>query len=109
MKPGMELDLEIAKKVMGIHYESYVHPDGSCDPYIPHYSTEIKYAWKVLEKINQNLSFEVKISRENVMGIRYDCTVWTDPDNFFNITSEISAPHAICMAALKSIGFPQEG
>ena len=124
MKPGRELDALVAQKVLGwtnIEWVDLKHasekevkgspPDAVASPYtghkqqfnIPKYSSDIAAAWGVVEKVNKDLSFEVKVLRENVLGVRYDCIVWTGLDRKINITSEISAPHAICLAAIQAL------
>lgn len=112
MKPGRELDALIAEKVFGavrtqekfqgyvpipgdpVYYsEVYKYPTGVNylidDPKnrhgmmggVPHYSTDISAAWEVVEKLNKQYSFHL-----NTKG------------------SADTAPHAICLAALKAVG-----
>ncbi len=85
MKPGRELDSLVAAKVMGIE-----HPAP--------YSTSIEAAWEVVEKL-----------KANGEGIRliYHYGHWNvlfeHEDYCYNSPAE-SAPHAICLAALKTMG-----
>lgn len=117
MKSSSELDALIAEHVMGLILEKDLtippKPTGmyliSRTPVsiaeIPCYSTDIAAAWKVVEKI----------TTENT-GFMYDC-LWRDPNTkkwqfgsfgrdgeFFGEESSLSAPLAICMAALKAKG-----
>jgi len=112
MKAGRELDALVAEKIFELYsfYEGpellYVKKKPSKDRQthyeVPNYSTDISAAWEVVEKLNY-LSFN--ISRENCAGVRYDANVYDDPEmeDQINITAD-TAPHAICLAALKAVG-----
>lgn len=117
MKPGRELDALVAEKVMGIkteyysgclvekvsaHFEQRVYP---LDYLIPEYSTDISAAWKVVERIEKRFvlqkvflphsdqpSFSAHFSNEKVIDFWREGSVAP------------TASHAICLAALKTIG-----
>jgi len=93
MSPGRELDALIAEKVMAwsrpVKHEGclmQLPPNSSKgEPYseAPNYSTDIAAAWEVVKKLRS-------------MGlVIHDSFISVDPD---------SAPHAICLAALKVMG-----
>lgn len=102
MKPGRELDALIAEEVMGWR----IFPDGpngemhtidanqcECHEYdIPHYSTDIAAAWKVVEKLSQIGSV---FKDENPF---WGCALASG-----EIIQGVSAPHAICLASLKAV------
>lgn len=116
MKPGRELDALIAEMVMGFEpwpvqdpmweckafkarYVPYGQAAKPCEP--PAYSTDIAAAWKVVEKVlfpSRMFDFEIW----NTNGVR-------DWGASFNVGCGVvkaageSAPHAICLAALKAV------
>jgi len=102
MKPGRELDALVAEKVMGWAPEypgGWLHPPRNHPnrkKYLDHdgcsvlqpYSTDIAAAWEVVEKIEYNLEL---IEDEEWIA------------SFFGVRAfGKSAPHAICLAALKT-------
>jgi hypothetical protein len=107
-KPGRELDALVAEKVMG--WSDCRFKDGRVvdglgrDQYnktaqsIPHYSTDIAAAWLVVDGLMaQGLSF--LLGKESV--------VWRA--RFYKGDGGVTmpgdtAPHAICLAALKACG-----
>lgn len=123
MKPGRELDALVAEKVMGckpaIKDDDYVctckgpNPGYSFDilphgstrmvvgeeypPDIRDYSTDITAAWEVVEHINLLKGAELS---------KYDngdwCVGCTAPGEGYTIASGETAPHVICLAALKA-------
>lgn len=120
MKAGRELDALVAERVMktekywsvifgGSHYGNFDSIekakerakeiqgdyDAAVIPYYdePEYSTEISDAWAVVIKVMS--TYKKKISIET-----YDGEIWSiKPCG----TSSRSAPHAICLAALKAV------
>lgn len=115
MKPGRELDALIAEKVMG---EKCFHRMGftreifsdtaeckKCDDMIEmqeyeiqsHFkpSTEIKSAWEVVEKLAAYRPSKFVIEKCGAWLVKFD-------DGLF--TPGKTAPHAICLAALKTVG-----
>lgn len=106
MNPGRELDALVAEKVMGWTGIENDNLDGT-DWYagsppgseghaeVPAFSTDISAAWEVVEEVN----------RKNVYGFRLHNPgngVW---EASWNVLAEgMSAPLAICLAALKAVG-----
>lgn len=111
MKPGPELDSLIAKRVMNIP------PDYACTPgfidtgkdwvqewdNLKPYSTDIAVAWLVVEKmISDDNEFELTTyfpCTQLVFWCRFSADM-----NFDHIGEADTAPHAICLAALKAKG-----
>ena len=115
MKPGRELDALVAEKVMGLTVCRNEACEGcdsdmwmldgtiwSRDP-LTHYSTDISAAWEVVEKVRSE-------------GQRID--LWDGPSGWrvrFATESRAHRPpvpcasesvaHAICLAALKAVGY----
>ena len=102
MTHGRELDCAIAEKVMGLPNVSWDHAIiKPCYSYhdkafmsIPNYSTDIADAWAVLLKLGDNYGLQVRGG---------EWIVFTGYHDFIAAEAD-TAPHAICMAALKSIG-----
>lgn len=106
MNPGSELDILIAEKVFGVKYEEpklnqfkpMPNPN-SC----PRYSTDIAAAWEVVEKLNLLSKFSLERFEDRYRIVEYAGGY----DNNFTFISEAeTAPHAICLAALKAVGHP---
>lgn len=110
MEAGRELDALVAETVMGCTpyldtecpipylrcgcaHEEHETPDDN-DTGLAHYSTDIADAWEVMEKC------------DNCIEIGRSGSIWTciigaaDPI----IAEADTAPHAICLAALKALG-----
>lgn len=127
--PGRQLDALIAEKVMGWTWHFYPK-DQSCyksalesgqkgywldgvvscvttnedgTPNCPAYSTDIKSAWKVVDKLktikDEHRDVEFKLEYCQGMG-EWLCTFIFAETPF----QSKSAPHAICLAALEAIG-----
>ncbi len=120
MKAGRELDALIAEKVMGWKRgDIYWHPYQFANPVdltdTPKYSTSIADAWLVVEKMDQ-WSFDVSRHHQESekgkrRGIWYQARVmifgkvnWERDcwKGAFDSVGE-TAPHAICLAALKAV------
>lgn len=113
MKPGRELDVLIAEKVMGwtnIRKRSEF-PYGTLlsgidhitnmDLSIPNYSENISAAWEVVEKLSTN-GWAVKMQIGFDSSRHYwDCEVFIEESHY---GSAKTAPHAICVAALAAVG-----
>lgn len=108
LKPGRELDALVAEKVMGIklcrcygqkpneHSSIGKCFDCRCLNGSDAYSTSIADAWKVVAKIDQ--PFELCTDDErNIHTVRFNL----DRGEFVQAHT---APHAICLAALKAVG-----
>ena len=90
MKPGGELDSLIHLDVLRLNAATV--KDGNTPDPIPHYSTELPAALKVLEAIHGKI------------GIRgLDWMVEIEGRGSPIVLRAESMPHAICLAALKTI------
>lgn len=123
-----QLDAEIAEKVFGLTdvefvksghrsrqkdgstfgmfvHDTLVHMGDSGQEVVPNYSTDIKCAWDVAEKLNAigyEFEFESDVTgmrkehsaRFYNSGLRHE-TEWSDSH---------TAPRAICLAALRALG-----
>ncbi len=116
MKPGRELDALIAEKVMGlivfrdetgIGYpaDTCSHPDSRDGKLVPEYSTRIDHTWEVVEKIG-DLGWSIGISIDSKHPhTKVLCQMKPRDQNYTEvIVDAATAPHAICLAALKAIG-----
>lgn len=118
MTPGRELDALIAEKVFGWKLEEHCGlkrmvwkgpPDYDVtwleNP--PAYSTSIADAWLVVEKLRE-LGFYYCVGNllsEPVMGITESNTAgFGRRSDLFETVAGESAAHAICLAALSTIG-----
>jgi hypothetical protein len=77
---------------------------------VKEYSTNIKAAWEVVEKLAQ-MGYDVKINRLIHWNTDYECLIgkdnWVDMD--YKYVGSDTAPMAICLAALKAVGVEVEG
>jgi len=131
MKPGRELDALVAEKVMGCRVtwlvykgtgEKYPHcgctdynggphsndPGGVWDNELAYYSTDISAAWEVVEKFDY---WRLETNADDEDGGTHHFDIWADNGLFCtaDIRDEcgiktVSAPHAICLVALKAKG-----
>jgi hypothetical protein len=109
-KPGREIDVLIAEKVMGITEAKWCEQcwveifdcqcrQGKHGP-LP-YSTDIAAAWEVLEKVRPSHG-EVWIGRSDTeTTMRWKCSIQHDTSTYEAIAD--TAPLAICLAALKAV------
>lgn len=110
MKPGRELDLLIADKVMGIKFED-------CKPVAIgfkdndfkglHYSTDISAAWEVVEKvqsIGRNLEMFHRVLPHGKCYVA-GFPAQGEQAGLYAAKIQETASHAICMAALKAVGY----
>lgn len=111
MDPGRELDVLIAKTLFSDSVPLYVC--GATDK-LPHYSTDIAAAWGVLEKFHYpKIEFEHFIAKW-ICSISEPCTLSMTSgkiDRIEHCATAETAPHAICLAALKVLNMeiPQIG
>lgn len=109
MKPGRELDALVAEKVMGwkdIRFGDETSVSGSVGfglpvsghprRAFPPYSTDIAAAWAVVEELE--LPFEI---HSDDWHSRWDARFNLDRGEWCQAST---APHAICLAALKAMG-----
>ena len=97
MEAGRELDTLVAEKVMGLNVDRSMMHNGPSyfDP--PAYSTDIAAAWLVVEKLRETHDVELRGYQP------YEPNNWqVVVDSEFY--TEGTAPHAICLAALKAVG-----
>ena len=125
MKPGRELDALIAEKVMGIDLSEVPPPEaGSILPHeywkqfhkgvgsprmIPKpYSTSIEAAWLVVDSFAKedeiSISHMYKAHKDESTTNYWECFIETDGEKRL-IAEAQTAPHAICLAALKAVGY----
>lgn len=114
MNAGRELDRLVAEKVMkyticageNIKFqgpfgaerfwvELYSGPE-----WLKPYSTDLKCAWELIEKLqsSNNLNCRIINDRNTVMVSFFDTNEW-------DAETAVTAPHAICLAALKAVGY----
>lgn len=124
MKPGRQLDAKIAKHVVGW---SDVNLNGTGIPpgrhsheWYPHYSTDIAAAWELAEKFhmsvytpNSPIASGEYANDGNWKNKQEEYLVevnLVNPTSVFNEFNEdtraygLTAPHAICLAALAALG-----
>lgn len=108
MKAGRELDALIAGKVMGWKHRG-PHPlfgtevwaSDKGDNLLPHFSTDIAAAWTVVDKLREEWIVTAEIdSTQCVIGLGHNYA--STPEELR--ASAATAPHAICLAALKAVG-----
>ena len=117
MNPGRELDALIAEKVMGLKNIRYIkdwsflEPDLASDltedhvnakargadaVVVPFYSTDIGAAWEVVDKFKEYQLLKIYYPSQEqtlyVVSFKRGCE-----------RSAETAPHAICLAALKAV------
>lgn len=119
MKPGRELDALVAKKVMGwtkhrraagedVDYSfNWVPPEFRGDVAywrpLPRYSEDIAAAWVVVSKLPcAHLAVEWRDGRGWEAWFAIWDSVKQDADVYEGLGD--TAPHAICLAALKAVG-----
>jgi hypothetical protein len=103
MKPGPELDDLVAEKVMGRPPQEYADARGR-PGWVPPFSTSIAAAWEVVEKVQQ-LGWMLNGVRclDRLEHGDWVCIFERrgQPDAYKHSPT---APHAICLAALKAVG-----
>ena len=123
MIPGRNLDVLVAEKVFGLrtgmaNFESGSVPiilDKFLDIEVPYYSTQIEAAWTVVEKVKsiQPHPNFFGLARDHLQRftIQHEEARWKagwapiNLDGVMTVEAEAeSAPHAICLAALKALG-----
>lgn len=129
MEPGRELDALIAEKVMLFQPKQFVSVkqfdfisdnfralnDGTYEisSPIPFYSTDIAAAWTVAQTIqdmDEDHDFVIHLSNSKFQECTVEVRFWDDSDPKDPILAGPyyilgkTAPHAICLAALKAVG-----
>lgn len=127
MEPGRELDRLVAEKVMGWVWKEQIgalpgcakskwlfNPDGKIQD-VPYYSTDIADAWLVVEHLSKDRHwFDIgRTVRGSIEDVRARVThwQWTACVDQYIYAHADTAPHAICLSALRAIGvnFPTAG
>lgn len=122
MNKGRELDALIAEKVMGLEVVRNKKGGWSIGPQdwfdvqgdmqlfnpLPSYSEDITYAFEVVE-IVKNAGWYFHLDDYGGGGGQYMCVFDPDEDMLPTLTPARGiadgAPHAICLAALKAVGY----
>lgn len=125
MKPGRELDALIAEKVMGCKVlwqaSSVYGPYCGClsgsrfqegphsgpnrfDENLKDYSTDISAAWEVAKKLANMLGVHGEFQIRYV-SFNGEWHVDTESSGLIVHVAAETAPHAICLAALKAVGY----
>lgn len=121
MKPGCELDALIAKKVMDYtrigdteNWRQHKIGAGTLEAPLPFFSKDISAAWEVVEKLKL---FQIKQTNQTD-GYSGYVQLWQDSDGpwtigdwedqLFILSKGETAAHAICVAALKTVGIKVE-
>lgn len=108
LPPGRELDALIAKKVMGYHLKkddcnSYWIDNDNIEPNHTHdYSTDISAAWQIVEKLRHTWWVDVE-ARSTLDVCKLESQEHINERKFIEEIGD-SAPHAICLAALRTLG-----
>lgn len=118
MKAGRELDILIAENVMKLTRvtETDIFADLNTGPHfpalvLPKYSTDIAAAWEVVEHFSGRYT---KIILSKHAGRGYFLSIYSDGDQkgdqtqsgfAFPYQGAETAPHAICLAALRAVGY----
>lgn len=113
LKPGRELDALIAEKVMGWKFNPgkvWIRPGGPApfeDVYKtqpPEYSTDISAAWEVVKKL-KHLHPQISYCDTTCQWTLRFNNINKEISEFSDIDGDSTAPHAICLAALKAVGY----
>lgn len=113
MKPGRELDELVAEKVMRMYLDfrsgKWIEPPcDSTSPItgilkrIPPYSIDIAAAWEIVSKM-EDLEFDFQISNDQIGWLAIFTRKHADGGTTAYKGSGETAPHAICLAALKAV------
>lgn len=113
MTPGRELDALISEKIFVVRadYRTEYTFDGKTEirhysiptpgdwafTMLPHYSTDIKAAWEVVEKLGYGWNIDKGNDTEHEFVVYF-----SNPEGQWKAVGD-TAPHAICLAALKAI------
>lgn len=96
MSPGRELDALVAEHAMGLSPVEWsdgflVYGSQHTGGVVPKYSTDMRAAWLVVENIRKRSEF----------ALEYDGIQWRA--RFTTWERALTAPHAICLAALLAV------
>ncbi|MDR4470427.1 MAG: hypothetical protein MRJ68_19375 [Nitrospira sp.] len=105
--PGRELDALVAQKVMKSFVPAGSHPQLHDDAWVdrgdfvwepPSYSTSIDAAWQVVERVTESCKFNLSMG---MFGLYWNAAFYIGTS--FETVTATTAPHAICLAALKTV------
>lgn len=115
LKPGLELDTLIAERVMGLR-DRLAKASSQAEheqirkliDFCPPYSTSIASAWEVVEKLREFDHPEDKSAGFTIWQHWEGGYVagWSWHEAEYGVVTAETAPHAICLAALKAVGEP---
>lgn len=98
------IDRQIAEKVFGedVYFSEgvYMLVDGSKSGILKNYSTDIVAAWKVVEEMRKKGIYLNTYTNKNDYHVE---AFHPDEFKYHDLTTDKSAPMAICKAALKAI------
>jgi Phage ABA sandwich domain len=98
-----EIDRLVAEKVMGCTKELIVWLE--IYDALPHYSTNIADAWKVVNEMNKKgFYFNLDQDSDFEFDALFADGYYAEDTTISVISSHKSAPLAICLAALKTVG-----
>ena len=127
MNPGNELDALVAERVMGCDLE----PNEPCGTSLSHcpydksehtrffltglassgtpkpYSTDISAAWEVVEKLGSNCSISYRPRGKHIAAFDIQITALCPLGVATGFGRTV--PYAICLAALKAVGYEMKG
>jgi hypothetical protein len=115
VKPGRELDALVAEKVMGLNPKLFnvlasYYEVATEGPRLPAYSTDIAAAWLVVEKMHQHPKWVLQLAapQQDYVNEKWRAIFarkhWETIGPYGWDAFGESAPHAICLAALKAVG-----
>lgn len=107
MNPSRELDKLVAEKVFGyevVQHNQVGRPDwhyklDGALVLLPQYSKHIASAWLVVEKLRST-----SLAMGLAVGTNYDNKWFVADYGGAKLSAGDTAPHAICLAALKAVG-----
>ncbi len=118
MKPGRKLDALVAERIFGYKSiedleRSYISPEGDHiykdfvgapeSMKLPRFSTSIAAAWEVVEKLKGSFLINTDHGTPAEWSVNWIVILGDElPKNVGAIG--VTAPHAICLAALKAVG-----
>lgn len=108
---GRDLDALVAQHVFRMFVDNTVYYQGHCDDSsccegepIPDYSTSIAAAWEVVEKMRE-MGFTIMLNDYITTKRNSWMAEFVKHPTFGVIHDAATAPLAICLAALKAVGY----
>lgn len=108
MEAGRELDALVAERVMGLEavndgWVAESFPNGGMVYPLPEYSTDIAAAWRIVEILRPRY-YMFRIFVYSCIEAQFQ----DHPNNAIAVGRSDTPAHAICLAALKAIGYESE-